>query len=58
MQNMQIGLFGLNIEANKDITEKEFRQKCAGQRGVDVDKAWKDFKKEAKQYQEPKKKKK
>lgn len=55
---MQIGLFGLNIEANKDITEKEFRQKCAGQRGVDVDKAWKDFKKEAKQYQEPKKKKK
>jgi len=55
---MQIGRTGLNVKFNKDISENDFRKLLAGQAGVDVDKAWKDFKKEARQYKEPKKKKK
>tara|TARA_R110002051_G_C8540705_1_gene471124 strand:- start:421 stop:585 length:165 start_codon:yes stop_codon:yes gene_type:complete len=53
---MQIGRTGLNVEALKDISENDFRKLFIGQAGLDVDKAWKDFKKEAKQYKKPKKK--
>ena len=51
---MQIGLMGVNVESICDISEKDFRKMCVGQRGIDIDKAWKDFKAEAKQYKKPK----
>lgn len=54
---MVVGLTSFNVESLADISEKDFRKMFIGQPGVDVDKAWKDFKKEAKQYKKPSKKK-
>jgi hypothetical protein len=51
---LKIGKGVISVEANKDMTEKEFKKKFGGKIGTDIDAAWKSFQKEAKKLKKSK----